>query len=66
MKTIGEVRKARRMTQEQLATVSGVKLSTLQKLERGVNDPRGAEAETICRIARVLGMHAEDFVLEDE
>lgn len=66
MKKIGDVRRERGKTQEELAYESGVKLATLQKLERGASDPRGATAETICRIARALGMHAEDFVLDDD
>lgn len=66
MKKIGDVRREHGLTQEQLAIAAGVKLSTLQKIECNANDPRGATAETICRIARALGMHAEDFVLEDE
>lgn len=65
-KRIQEERLAKGMSQSELANKAGVKLPTLQRLEQGVNDPRGAAAETICRIARALGMHAEDFVLDGD
>ena len=66
MKKIGDVRRELGMSQSELAAKAGIKLPTLQRLEQGINDPRGATAETICRIARALGMHAEDFVLDDD
>lgn len=66
MKNIKEERLRRGMSQSELAAAAGIKLPTLQRLEQGVNDPRGAAAETICRIARALKIPAEDFVLESE
>lgn len=64
--TIKEARKAAGLTQFDLAVKSGVKLSTLQKLESGANDPRGAAAETICRLARAMGVTAEQLILDGD
>ncbi len=62
MTTIKEARIKAGLTQEELAMKSGVKLSTLQKLERGVNSMNGATAETVLRLARALGVTVEDLV----
>mgnify|MGYP004593326195 FL=1 len=62
MTTIKEARLKAGLTQEELAMKSGVKLSTLQKLERGVNSMNGATAETVLRLARALGVTVEDLV----
>ena len=62
MTTIKEARLKAGLKQEELAMKSGVKLSTLQKLERGVNSMNGATAETVLRLARALGVTVEDLV----
>ena len=41
---------------------SGVKLSTLQKLERGASNINGATVETVLRLAHTLGVTVEDLV----
>ena len=62
MTTIKEARLKAGLKQEELAMKSGVKLSTLQKLERGVNSMNGATAETVLRLAHALGVTVEDLV----
>lgn len=51
MTTIKEARLKAGLKQEELAMKSGVKLSTLQKLERGASSVNGATVETILRLA---------------
>ena len=66
MTTIKEARLNAGLTQEELAIKSGVKLSTLQKLERGVNSINGATAETVLRLARALGVSIDELVKIEE
>ena len=66
MTTIKEARLNAGVTQEELAIKSGVKLSTLQKLERGVNSINGATAETVLRLARALGVSIDELVKIEE
>ena len=66
MTTIKEARLNAGLTQEELAIKSGVKLSTLQKLERGVNSVNGATAETVLRLARALGVSIDELVKIEE
>ena len=62
MTTLKEARLKAGMTQEELAMRSGVKLSTLQKLERGASSMNGAAAETVLRLAHTLEVSVEDLV----
>ena len=63
---LGDLRRERGMSQWDLSMLSGVKLSALQCLEQGRNDIRGARADTVLRLARALGVTAEELVdLED-
>ncbi len=61
MTTIKEARLKAGLKQEELAMKSGVKLSTLQKLERGASSVNGATVETILRLAHALGVTVEDL-----
>lgn len=47
-------RKARGLTQHELATRSGVSIRTLQYYEQGVLDINKASAATVCRLALAL------------
>lgn len=62
MTTIKEARLNAGLKQEELAMKSGVKLSTLQKLERGASNINGATVETVLRLAHTLGVTVEDLV----
>ena len=66
MTILKEYRQKAGITQEELAMRSGVKLSTLQKLETGKNSLNGAAAETVLRLARALGVSVEALVIIDE
>ena len=66
MTDLKEYRQKAGITQEELAMRSGVKLSTLQKLETGKNSINGAAAETVLRLARALGISVEALVIIDE
>ena len=63
---LGDLRRARNMSQWDLSMLSGVKLTALQCLEQGRNDIRGAKAETVVRLARALGVTAEDLIDIDD
>ena len=66
MISLKEARKNAGLTQEQLSLKSGVKLTTLQKLEHGTNNINGASVETVLRLSRTLGVRIEDLVHIDE
>ena len=53
--TFKEIRQAKDMTQQQLSNESGIKITTIQKLERGENDMSGAKFSTVLALYRVLG-----------
>lgn len=55
---IAEMRRARRMTQQQLAHALGASRQQLSEWERGVKLPR---VDTAIEIARVLGCKVEDI-----
>ena len=63
--TVQELRKEKGMTQFDLAVASGVKLSTLQKIERVDTIPPGTSVEVAVRLARTLGVSVEDLVKID-
>lgn len=60
--TLKNARKQLNLTQEQLSLKSGVKLTTLQKLEHGTNNINAASVETVIRLSRALGVGIEDLV----
>ena len=61
MTTIKEARLNAGLKQEELAMKSGVKLSTLQTLERGASNITGAPVEPVLRLAHTLGVTVEDL-----
>ena len=64
--TVQELRKAKGMTQFDLAVASGVKLSTLQKIERMDSLPLGTTVDVAVRLARTLDVTVEELVQIDE
>lgn len=60
--TIKEIRKQRGMTQVQLADESGVKLTTLQKIERGTSSIMQVRFETVVHLAKALNVSIEEFI----
>ena len=59
---LGDLRRAAGLSQQELSEKSGVKLTTLQKLESGVNDLMGAKVGTVLALAKVLDTTVEDLV----
>lgn len=59
---VQELRREKGMTQQELADASGVKISTLQKIERMRSMPMGTSVEVALRLARALGVSVEDIV----
>ena len=62
---LGRMRRERGLTQQQLSRLSGVGLSTLQKLENGANRLLGARTEIVLKIARALGVTVEELTGEE-
>lgn len=60
-----EVRLLKKMTQKELAEKSGVSLRMIQHYEQGVKDIKKAAAETVSKLADVLGCDADDIINED-
>lgn len=56
------IRKARGMTQKQLAHASGASLRAIQQYEQRVKDVNGARAMKLYAIARALGCTMEDLL----
>lgn len=65
-KNIQERRKERNMTQEQLANKAGVKLSTLQKIERYDTLPLGTTVEVGMKLARALDTQLDKLIRIEE
>ena len=51
-------------SQSQLAEASGVKLSTIQKLESGAREIGKAQLNTVIPLCRVLGISVEELAGE--
>lgn len=62
-KSVKELRKGMKLTQEQLAYKAGIKLSTLQKIERYDSLPLGTSIEVGLRLARTLNVPLESLVV---
>ena len=50
------------LTQEQLATLSGVNLRTIRSYEQGSNDLSKAQGETLLMLAKALNCSVEDLI----
>jgi transcriptional regulator with XRE-family HTH domain len=57
------LRKARGLSQEQLGLESGVQRNFISLIELGQNQPT---LNTLCKLARALGMKASELVAEAE
>lgn len=62
---LGDLRRAKGLSQSQLSTASGVNLMTIQKLESGVNRLMGAKVETVLKLTSALGITIESFLKEE-
>ena len=59
---LGKLRRAAGLSQQELSEKSGVKITTLQKLESGVNNIMGAKVGTVLALARTLGITVEELI----
>lgn len=66
MNRLKTIRLAAGMTQEQLACTSGVKISTLQKMESGFSDINGIRLGNALKLAQALGVAVEELVKAPE
>jgi transcriptional regulator with XRE-family HTH domain len=63
---LGDIRRTAGLSQQDLSIKSGVKITTIQKLESGANDLMGAKVGTVLALARALETTVEDLVKESE
>ena len=63
MNKIKKLRTEKSLTQEELARVSDIKLSTLQKLERVDANLGKMQLETAIKLAKGLGIKAEELLI---
>ena len=61
MNHLQELRKAKGLTQEQLARIAEINLTTIQKMESGVTDIEKIRLGNALKLARALGTTAEDL-----
>jgi transcriptional regulator with XRE-family HTH domain len=62
MATLTEYREKLNLTQEELATKSGISVRTIQRIESGVK-PKGYTLQSLCK---ALGISKEDLLKENE
>ena len=66
MTFLQQLRKERGYTQQDLCSLSGVAISTIQKLESGVNDIRNANVSIVIALARALNISVEELISQSE
>ena len=54
------------MSQVKLATLSGIRQSRISELENGRHSVESITLRNAARLARALGVHAEDLIDDDE
>lgn len=59
--TVRELRIQRKMTQDDLARVSGIKMPTLVLLDRGISAPDAMNFKTACQLAQGFGMTVDEL-----
>lgn len=64
MSRLKDQRLEKGMTQNELNISSGIKLTTIQKLESGYSSIMGAKVETIYRLSQALGTTIEALIEE--
>ena len=61
-----KIREAKKLSQNDLAKISGVKKRSIQLYEQRVNDINKAQAHTVYKLAKVLGCEIEDILENPE
>ena len=60
--TLKRLRQERKLTQEQLAALSGVNVRSIRSYEQGSNDLAKAQGETLMMLAKALSCKVEDLI----
>lgn len=60
------LRKQKNMTQKQLEEASGIQFQHISRLERGERKIGGISLSVAARLAKALGVHAEELLDDDE
>ena len=66
MNRLQELRKQCGYTQQDLCNLSGVNISTIQKLERGANDIDNANVSIVMALAKTLNTTVEELIRQSE
>ena len=66
MTFLQQLRKEKGYTQQDLCSLSGVSISTIQKLETGVNKIENSNVSIIMAIARALNISVEELIRRSE
>ena len=64
--SLRELRKQRKLTQKELAQMSGVNFRSLQDYEQGHKKLTSASGDILLRLSTVLGCTAEDLLVADD
>lgn len=64
--SLRELRKQRKLTQKELAQMSGVNFRSLQDYEQGHKKLTSASGDTLLRLSTVLGCTTEDLLMSDD
>ena len=64
--SLRELRKQRKLTQKELAQMSGVNFRSLQDYEQGHKKLTSASGDILLRLSTVLGCTAEDLLVSDD
>lgn len=62
--TLKTLRTASGLTQSQLSFLSGIHVTQISRLERGERSPGKMDLSTAAKLAKALGIHAEDLLGE--
>lgn len=65
MNKLKEQRQNSKMTQAELAAVSGIKLRSIQHYESGARKLDGANLDTLCTLALALGCQLQELIEDD-
>ena len=66
MTFLQQLRKEKGYTQQDLSSLSEVAISTIQKLESGVNNIRNANVSIVMALARALNISVEELIRRSE
>jgi transcriptional regulator with XRE-family HTH domain len=59
---LANLRKSKKLSQNKLATISGVSVRMIQHYEQGIKDINKAQADTVYKLAKALNCNMEDVI----